>query len=138
MRHLWMLIFALLSLTGVEAQVRFEQGSTDKIRKMAVEADKLVFIDLYAVWCGPCQTMDRQVFARKEVSEFFDRHFVAVKYNVDHPTGAELMQRYGRGAIPLYLIFATDGRLVGRIVGMRSARQLLDDLQQMIDHEQER
>lgn len=50
-----LLILAALALgaTTVQAQVRFETGSTDSVRKKALESGKLVFIDLYATWCGP-------------------------------------------------------------------------------------
>lgn len=70
---------------------------------MAVKTGKLVFIDLYATWCPPCRMMEREVFSRKDVGDFMERHFVAAKYDVDKTTGKELLKRYGSGAIPLYL-----------------------------------
>ncbi len=123
----------LLAAVAVEAQVQFEKGSFEKVCRMAAERDKLLFVDLYASWCGPCRTMDRQVFPQKKVGEFFAAHFVAVKYNVDLPAGAELMQRYGRGAIPLYLVMRPDGTLLGRIEGMSSADKLIADLRRIME-----
>lgn len=127
-------ILAVLALVAlrVEAQVQFEKGSFEKVCRVAAEQEKLLFVDLYAPWCGPCRTMDRQVFVQKGVEEFFAAHFFAVKYNVDLPAGAELMQRYGRGAIPLYLVMKPDGTLLGRIEGMSSAEKLIADLRRII------
>ena len=104
-----LLILAALALgaTTVQAQVRFETGSTDSVRKKALESGKLVFIDLYATWCGPCRTMERDVFSRRDVGEFMERWFVAAKYDVDRSTGKALSQQYGVRSIPTYLIFDT-------------------------------
>lgn len=116
-----------------EAQVRFETGSTDSVRRMAQNQNKLVFIDLYATWCGPCRAMERTVFAKKEVGEFMERRFVAAKYDVDRTVGRELMSEYGRGAIPLYLIFDTDGVLWGRIEGATSEKEFLENLRTVLE-----
>ena len=98
------ILFTLLLVLGIsaaaDAQVRFLDSSTDAVRKEAIAQDKLVFIDLYATWCGPCKAMERDVFSKKEVGDFMDDYFVAAKYDTDKPTGKELMKRYGSGAIP--------------------------------------
>lgn len=116
-----------------EAQVRFETGSTDSVRSMAQKQNKLVFIDLYATWCGPCRMMERQVFSKKEVGDFMERYFVAAKYDVDKTLGRQLMSEYGRGSIPLYLVFDTDGVLWGRVEGAAPAKEFLENLRTIID-----
>ena len=133
-----LLILAALALgaTTVQAQVRFETGSTDSVRKKALESGKLVFIDLYATWCGPCRTMERDVFSRRDVGEFMERWFVAAKYDVDKTTGKELLKRHGSGAIPLYLVFDTQGELLGRIQGAAKPDKFMADLQTILDSPQ--
>ncbi len=132
-------VVAMLSAVGpLSAQVRFETSSTDSVRRMAQQQSKLVFIDLYADWCPPCRSMERQVFSRKEVGEFMARHFVAAKYNVDQTLGRELLSEYGRGSIPLYLIFDTEGNLWGRIEGASSADTFVKDLRSVIDRYEKR
>ncbi len=132
-------VVAMLSAVGpLSAQVRFETGSTDSVRRMAQQQSKLVFIDLYADWCPPCRSMERQVFSRTEVGEFMARYFVAAKYNVDQTLGRELLSEYGRGSIPLYLIFDTEGNLWGRIEGASSADTFVKDLRSVIDRYEKR
>ena len=129
------LIFALLLLLGTgaaQAQVKFETKPTDAVRDMAVKTGKLVFIDLYADWCPPCRAMERQVFSRKDVGEFMDQRFVAAKYDTDKTTGKELMKKYGKGSIPLYLVFNTQGELLGRIEGATDAETFMDNLRTII------
>lgn len=122
----------LFAAGASQAQVKFETASTDAVREMAVKQGKLVFIDLYASWCPPCRMMERHVFSRKEVGAFMDERFVAAKYDTDQATGADLMKRYGQGAIPLYLIFDTEGRLLGRIQGASSPEEFMQSIRTIL------
>ena len=129
----WIMVLALmLAAAGAEAQVKFETKSTEAVREMAVKECKLVFIDLYASWCPPCRMMERHVFSRKEVGQFMSERFVAAKYDTDEATGKELMRKYGSGAIPLYLIFNTQGELLGRIQGASSADEFMDNVRKVL------
>lgn len=130
------LIFALLLALGAgaaQAQVKFVNKTPDAVRQLAVEQHKLVFIDLYASWCPPCRMMERQVFSREDVGKFMDKHFVAAKYDTDQPTGKELMKKYGSGSIPLYLVFDTEGNLLGGIRGATDAETFMKNLQGIVD-----
>ena len=126
-------LLLLLAAAPAGAQVRFETASTDAVRELAQKEHKLVFIDLYATWCPPCRMMERQVFAQQAVGDFMAQHFVAAKYDVDRPTGRKLMETYGRGAIPLYLVFDTEGTLWGSIEGASSAEVFVETLQSVVD-----
>lgn len=132
MKRLLILLLLALGAGMAQAQVRFETKTTDAVREMAVRSGKLVFIDLYADWCPPCRMMERDVFSRSDVGEFMERYFVAAKYNTDKTTGRELLKKYGSGSIPLYLIFDTEGDLLGRIQGAADADTFLDNLRQIL------
>lgn len=128
MKKLIFILMLALAAGAAQAQVKFETKSTDAVREMAVKTGKLVFIDLYATWCPPCRMMEREVFSRKDVGDFMERHFVAAKYDVDKTTGKELLKRYGSGAIPLYLVFDTQGELLGRIQGAAKPDEFINNL----------
>lgn len=122
------ILFTLLLVLGIsaaaDAQVRFLDSSTDAVRKEAIAQDKLVFIDLYATWCGPCKAMERDVFSKKEVGDFMDEYFVAAKYDIDKPTGKALAGKHGIRSIPTYLVFQYRGRPAGQDNRIHAGRRV--------------
>ena len=109
----------------------FGGGKTD----LAELKGKVVLLNFWATWCPPCRMMEREVFSRKDVGDFMERHFVAAKYDVDKTTGKELLKRYGSGAIPLYLVFDTQGELLGRIQGAAKPDEFINNLQTILDRQ---
>ena len=133
MKRILLLFLLLLGAVGAEAQVRFMTRSTDGVRRQAVEQNKLVFIDLFATWCPPCQMMEREVFSRSDVGAFMEQHFVCAKYDIDKTTGRELLKRYGNRRGPLYLIFNTEGELLGRIRGATDPERFMAEVKRILD-----
>jgi len=133
MKRILLLFLLLLGAVGAEAQVRFMTRSTDGVRRQAVEQNKLVFIDLFATWCPPCQMMEREVFSRSDVGAFMEQHFVCAKYDIDRTTGRELLKRYGNRRVPLYLIFNTEGELLGRIRGATDPERFMAEVKRILD-----
>lgn len=133
MKRILLLFLLLLGAVGAEAQVRFMTRSTDGVRRQAVEQNKLVFIDLFATWCPPCQMMEREVFSRSDVGAFMEQHFVCAKYDIDKATGRELLKRYGNRRVPLYLIFNTEGELLGRIRGATDPERFMAEVKRILD-----
>ncbi len=133
MKRILLLFLLLLGTVSAEAQVRFMTRSTDGVRRQAVEQNKLVFIDLFATWCPPCQMMEREVFSRGDVGAFMEQHFVCAKYDIDKTTGRELLKRYGNRRVPLYLIFNTEGELLGRIRGATDPGRFIAEVKRILD-----
>lgn len=82
-----------------------------------LSANKSVFVDFFATWCGPCKMVGPVV--EKISGEEADVKFV--KVDVDEV--GELAQRYGIMSIPALMAFK-DGEKVGEIVGFVSEPQL--------------
>ena len=74
-------------MMGVEAQNRsidFEQTKEwKKVLKKAKKEKKLIFVDCYTSWCGPCKMLAKDVFTRDEVADYFNANFVCAKYDME-------------------------------------------------------
>ena len=42
---------------------------------------KKIMMDVYTNWCGPCKMLDKNTFQNKEVAEYVNAHYYAVKLN---------------------------------------------------------
>ncbi len=107
--------FTLLSAQGIGFQsntLRF-QAVLDK----AKAENKLVFIDAYTSWCGPCKRMAKDIFPQKAVGDVYNTAFVNVKMDMENGEGPALGMRYGVKAYPTYLFINAAGELVHRGLG---------------------
>lgn len=126
------------ALAKIESGVVFEDGDWESILARADQEDKLIFLDAYAVWCGPCKAMDRDVFPQPEVGEFFNSHFINVKRDMEKGEGLALREKYAVKAYPTYLFINSEGKEVHRIVGGSSAEKFLERAQVALNPEAQR
>ena len=103
----------------------------DKAIADAQQADKLIFLDAYASWCGPCKRMEANVFTNAELGSYFNANFVNVK--VDFDKNPELRKKYRVTAYPTLLFLNSDGSINKRYAGYRDAAELLKKGQKLID-----
>jgi len=126
--HIFLLFaFACCSLP-TQAQssgIRFFQGSWEEVLAEAEAQRKLIFIDAYATWCGPCKMMDRNTFPNEKVGEFFNEHFVSYKIDMEKGEGPALADRYNVKGYPTLLFVNYKGEQVHRAEGYKSPRELL-------------
>ena len=44
---------------------------------------KKIMMDAYTTWCGPCKMMDKNTFTNKDVVNYINKHFYAVKFDAE-------------------------------------------------------
>ena len=76
-----------------------------------LESEKLVIVDFWATWCGPCRMLSPLL---DEVEEEMADKITVVKVNVDDAD--EIAMRYRIMSIPT-LVFVKNGQMVDRTVG---------------------
>ena len=97
--------------------IKFEDTNFSTILAKAKKENKLVFIDAYASWCGPCKLMVKNVFPQKAVGDYYNSHFVNAKIDMEKGEGVELAKKYNVKAFPTYLFVDGNGEVVHRTLG---------------------
>lgn len=104
--------------SGFANGIKFKENTAWKeVLALAKAEDKLIFLDAYATWCGPCKAMQRDVFTDAEVGKFFNDAFINVKMDMEKGEGIELSYTYGVMAYPTLLFIDGDGEVVHKSVG---------------------
>ncbi|GGD20000.1 thioredoxin family protein [Flavobacterium orientale] len=75
-----LLLLAFISFSFVQAQ-EIKWMSFDEAIALQKENPKPIFMDVYTDWCGPCKMLDKNTFQTKEVSEYINANYYAVKFN---------------------------------------------------------
>jgi thiol:disulfide interchange protein len=86
----------------------------------AKKENKLVFVDFYTEWCGPCKALDRDTFHDAKFVQVMSKDFIAVKLDAEHD-GLTAAQQQDVSAYPTGLVFSANGKVVKRFVGFMSA-----------------
>lgn len=97
-----LLILLPVSLTA-QKSIIFEKGNWSAVVEKAKKENKLIFIDFYTQWCGPCLNMAEEVFILPSVYDFYNSTFINSKIDAENGEGIELAKRYGINSYPTYL-----------------------------------
>lgn len=97
----------------------------DNFEKEVLKSDKLVLVDFWAEWCGPCKMLG-PIF-EKVSKEFPNIQFA--KLNVQD--NQELAQKYDVMGIPC-MIFFDKGKEKGRITGYTPEEKLREKIKELI------
>ncbi len=86
---------------------------------VAAQAEgKIVLVDFYTTWCGPCKMLDRDTWTDAKVGELVNARAVALKLDAEKE-GRAAARRYAVAAYPTLLLLKPDGTELDRIVGYR-------------------
>lgn len=122
-------LFTLLiafSVSVFSQGIKFEENHNlkDALAKAKIE-NKLVFIDAYASWCGPCKMMAAKIFPLQEVGDYYNAHFINLKLDMEAPENIEIAKKYEVKAYPTYLFLNADGEVIHRALGSMPAQEFI-------------
>jgi len=87
-----------------------------------LESEKLIIVDFWATWCGPCRMLSPLL---DEVEGEMSDKVTVVKVNVDDAD--EIAMRYRIMSIPT-LLFFKNGQIVDKTVGAMPKSTLVDKI----------
>ncbi len=83
----------------------------DEIIKRTTKMVRIVLLDFWAEWCGPCRMMEPAIH---ELAMKYKGKIAVVKINVDKER--EIAAKYGIMAVPTYMLIV-EGKIAERITG---------------------
>lgn len=117
---------------GVNFQELTLQDALKKIKDVK-KGPKLIFMDCYTSWCGPCKDMTNNVFPQEICGTFFNANFVNVKFDMEKGEGLEIAKRYAVSVYPTFLILDSDGNEINRVIGSDKAENFIEKVKIAMD-----
>lgn len=111
--------------THAEEGIVFFNGTFPEALAKAKEQNKLVFMDCFTTWCGPCKWMAAHVFTDKDVAHSFKENFICIASDMEKGEGLDIAKKYAVKNYPTYLWIDKDGKQVHRSVGTAAASDFL-------------
>lgn len=120
-------LFTLLALWCLNVSVNAQENKgiaflpegtlfKDAVAK-AQQTGKMIFLDCYTSWCGPCKMMANTVFPQEKVGAYMNPRFVSIKIDMEKGEGVELTKKLQISAFPTFIFFNSNGEEIGRFLG---------------------
>ena len=132
-------LFAVFAV-GAQAQNRsiiFESPDWEQAVAKAKKENKLIFVDCYTTWCGPCKKMAAEVFTKDEVADYHNATFVNMKLDIENDeAGRMLREKHPITGVPTLLwIDPNTEELAHRTLGSVKWEDFLSKSKQAADPE---
>jgi thiol-disulfide isomerase/thioredoxin len=131
------LLFLLVGFTAQQAvaqtEIAFEHGTWEEILQKAQKENKIIFLDAYASWCGPCKWMAANVFTNADAVSFYNQKFINAKIDMEKGEGPALAAKYGVSAYPTMLYIDGQGKLLHRTCGSAPAETFIENGTRALD-----
>jgi thiol-disulfide isomerase/thioredoxin len=119
--------FAFSFLQEIKAQgIEFFHGTWPEALAKAKAEDKLIFVDAYASWCGPCKRMAAQTFPDPKAGDFFNNNFINMKIDMEKPENDEFASKYPVGSFPTLMFINSEGKIAAKDIGAKGVPELIE------------
>lgn len=109
-----------------EEGINFIHENVKEALSKAKTENKLVFVDAYTTWCGPCKMMVKNTFPDADVAALYNSKFVNLKMDMEKGDGVDMAKRYEIAAYPTLLFLDGDGQLIHKAIGFHDVTQILE------------
>jgi thioredoxin-related protein len=154
-----LLLLIALVFVGVSYAQEVTWRTIDEAQKLNEDKAnaRLIFMDAYTPWCGPCRMMENNTFKDPEVVAMLEEHFHAVKFNAEGPEpavfngveykneGYSAERGNGRNSAhdlsrylqvtgyPSLIFIGKNGELIGKVAGYHDPTRFKELLQRALD-----
>jgi thiol-disulfide isomerase/thioredoxin len=122
---IFLFVFTFFTSEIFAQGIEFRHLTWEEALKIAQEEEKIIFVDAYAVWCGPCKRMSKNVFTQTEVGNFYNKNFVNLKLDMEKGEGLKFGKKYPVSAYPTLYYIAPNGKVVQSVRGAQNVERFL-------------
>ena len=90
---------------------------TASAQKMAKQKNQLIFVDLFAEWCGWCHKFEQEVIPSMAFQTATDKMVLLRLNTEDGKDGSKFAREYGINSLPTFLVLNSDLMVAGMIKG---------------------
>lgn len=109
-----------------ETGIQFVEANWAKAVAEAKKQKKMIFIDAYTSWCGPCRLLKQNTFTDKAAGDFFNKHFINIALDMEKGDGIAFAQKYQVAAYPTLFIMDAEEKSVTTSEGYINPAQLIE------------
>ncbi|MFY0672583.1 MAG: thioredoxin family protein [Bacteroidia bacterium] len=106
--------------------IQFFKGTFKEALAEAKAQNKPVFIDVYAVWCGPCKWMAKNTFTNKDAAKYYNENFINYKIDAERGEGPYVARKYGIRGYPTLLYLDGEGKVLHKVAGAHPANSFVE------------
>ncbi len=130
------LIVSVLAINQTFSQgINFRQDDWQNVLMQAKAQKKLIFVDIYTAWCGPCKEMDKKTFTDISVGDKFNARFINYKVDAEKGFGITLAKRYNVTSYPTCLFVDPSENLIYKQEGLLRAPDLVKEADMVLNNQ---
>ena len=115
--------------------INFRQDDWQNVVLQAKAQKKLIFVDIYTTWCGPCKEMDKKTFTDPSVGDKFNARFINYKIDAEKGFGINLAKRYNVTSYPTCLFIDANENPVYKQEGLLRVPDLLKEADMVLNNQ---
>lgn len=112
---------------GFAQGVKFETGTWSDMLAKAKAENKLIFVDVYTQWCGPCKNVAKNVFPQQKMGDVYNKQFINFQIDAESPAGKEFVKQYPVDGYPTFFYINAEGQVINKAVGGRDVDGFLQE-----------
>ena len=128
MKKTLLLVAALFYFVGLNAQgVIFEKGTWKEVLEKANRENKIIFVDIYTSWCGPCKNVAKTVFPNAEFGAYYNEHFINFQVDAEKGEGPAFVKTYPATGYPTFYYINGKGEVLRTFTGAKNVHEFVQE-----------
>lgn len=105
--------------------IQFQELSLKDAMAKAKKEHKLIFVDVYTTWCGPCKLLKKNTFPDKKLGDYYNKNFISIAADAEKGEWIKFAEDNRVQGYPTMMILDAEGKEIGRTMGYMPADPLL-------------